>query len=67
MIVDNSILTRSRGSFALKGWAMKIAKRRALRRARVALARCLAVTMHAMLRDDTLFEAGGEVAFVCQR
>ena len=39
----NSILTRSRGSFALKGWAMKIAKRRGLRKARVALARRLAV------------------------
>ena len=53
----NSILTRSRGSFALKGWAMKIAKRRGLRKARVALARRLAVIMHAMLRDGTLFEA----------
>tara|TARA_B100000378_G_scaffold259140_1_gene238906 strand:- start:290 stop:748 length:459 start_codon:yes stop_codon:yes gene_type:complete len=37
----NSILTRSRGSFALKGWALKIAKRRELRKARVALARRL--------------------------
>jgi transposase len=53
----NSILTRSRGNFALKGWAMKIAKRRGLRKARVALARRLAVIMHAMLRDGTLFEA----------
>ena len=53
----NSILTRSRGSFALKTWAQKIAKRRGLRKARVALARRLAVIMHAMLRDGTLFEA----------
>ncbi|MEW9612451.1 IS110 family transposase [Shinella sp. S4-D37] len=53
----NSILTRSRGSFALKGGAMKIAKRRGLRKARVALAHRLAVIMHAMLRDGTLFEA----------
>ena len=44
-------------NFALKGWAMKIAKRRGLRKARVALARRLAVIMHAMLRDGTLFEA----------
>jgi transposase len=53
----NSILTRSRGNFALKTWAQKIAKRRGLRKARVALARRLAVIMHAMLRDGTLFEA----------
>jgi len=53
----NSILTRSRKSFALKSWALKIARRRGLRKARVALARRLAVIMHAMLRDGTLFEA----------
>lgn len=53
----NSILTRTRMSFALKTWAMKIAKRRGLKKARVALARRLAVIMHAMLRDGTLFEA----------
>jgi transposase len=53
----NSILTRTRQTFALKSWALKIAKRRGLRKARVALARRLAVIMHAMLRDGTLFEA----------
>jgi len=53
----NSILTRSWESFALKTWAMKIAKRRGLKKARVALARRLAVIMHAMLRDGTLFQA----------
>ncbi|GAO55883.1 mobile element protein [Novosphingobium sp. MD-1] len=53
----NSILTRSRETFALKTWAMKIAKRRGLKKARVALARRLAVIMHAMLRDGTLFQA----------
>lgn len=63
----NSILTRSRGSFALKSWAMKVAKRRGLRKARLALARRLAVLMHAMLRDGTLFEASGEVESVCQQ
>jgi transposase len=52
----NSILTRSRQTFALKTWALKIARRRGLRKARVALARRLAVIMHAMLRDGTLFE-----------
>ncbi len=53
----NSILTRSRRSFPLKSWALKIARRRGLRKARVALARRLAVIMHAMLRDGTLFQA----------
>jgi len=53
----NSILTRSRKAFALKSWAMKIARRRGLKKARVALARRLAVIMHAMLRDGTLFQA----------
>jgi len=53
----NSILTRSREAFALKTWAMRIAKRRGLTKARVALARRLAVIMHAMLRDGTLFQA----------
>ncbi|WP_420337058.1 IS110 family transposase [Roseibium sp.] len=53
----NSILTRSKESFALKEWAKKIAKRRGLKKARVALARRLAVIMHAMLRDGTLFQA----------
>lgn len=53
----NSILTRIRETFHLKTWAMKIVKRRGLRKARVALARRLAVIMHAMLRDGTLFQA----------
>mgnify|MGYP002757986582 FL=1 len=63
----NSILTRSRETFALKTWAMKIAKRRGLKKARVALARRLAVIMHAMLRDGTLFQARGRIEPVCQR
>lgn len=53
----NSILTRSRATFALKTWALKVARRRGLKKARVALARRLAVIMHAMLRDGTLFQA----------
>jgi transposase len=53
----NSILTRYKQSFPLKTWALKIARRRGLKKARVALARRLAVIMHAMLRDGTMFEA----------
>ena len=52
-----SILTRTRQTSALKNWALKIAGRRGLRKARVALARRLAVIMHAVLRDVILFEA----------
>lgn len=51
-----SILTRIKESFALNTWAMKIAKRRGLRKARVALARQLAIIMRAMLRDGNLFQ-----------
>jgi transposase len=54
-------------TFALKTWALKIAKRRGLKKARVALARRLAVIMHAMLRDGTLFEARKEVSSLRQR
>lgn len=53
----NSILTRAKSTFALKSWALKVAKRRGLRKARVAFARRLAVIMHAMLTAGTLFEA----------
>lgn len=53
----NSILTRSQKNFALTTWAMKIAKRRGLKKARVALARRLSGIMHAMLRDGTLCQA----------
>ena len=53
----NSILSRWQQTFALKTWAMKIAKCRGFKKARVALDRRLAVIMHAMLRDGTLFQA----------
>ncbi len=53
----NSILTRARKTLVLKNWALKIARRRGLRKAPVALARRLGVIMHAMLRGRTLFKA----------
>ena len=53
----NSIQTRTRQTFALKSWALKIAKQRGLKKAPVALARRLGVIVDAMLRDGTLFEA----------
>lgn len=40
---------------ALKSWAMRIAKRAGLRKAKVALARKLAVILHRMLADGKPF------------
>lgn len=44
-----------RGCTALKSWAMRIAKRAGMRKAKVALARKLAVVMHRMLADNKPF------------
>jgi transposase len=50
------ILTKPvRGCTALKSWAMRIAKRAGMNKAKVALARKLAVIMHRMLADGTTF------------
>lgn len=51
------MLTRYKGELKLKDWAMAIAKRLNMRKARIALARRLAIIMHAMLRDGTEFRA----------
>ncbi|MGK6357148.1 IS110 family transposase, partial [Sphingomonas sp. DT-207] len=40
---------------ALKGWAMRIARRAGMRKAKVALARKLAVILHRMLADAKPF------------
>jgi len=52
------ILTRSSAESGLRTWGLKLRERIGFKRAAVALARKLAVTMHAMLRDGTLFERG---------
>lgn len=50
------MLTRPvKGCSALKSWAMKLAKRAGMRKAKVALARKLVVIMHRMLADGTTF------------
>ena len=52
------ILTRPlKGCTALKSWAMRIAKRAGMSKAKVALARKLAVIMHRMLANGTTFNA----------
>jgi transposase len=51
------ILTRPlKGCTALKSWAMKLARRTGMKKAKVALARKLAVIMHRMLVDGTTFQ-----------
>lgn len=52
----NVMLTRYKGELKLKTWAFAIAKRSNMRKARVALARRLAIIMHAMLRHGTEFQ-----------
>jgi transposase len=50
------ILTKPvKGCTALKSWAMRIAKRAGMNKAKVALARKLAVIIHRMLADGTTF------------
>jgi transposase len=52
----HTIVTKPiKGCMALKSWAMRIAKRAGMKKAKVALARKLAVIMHRMLVDGTTF------------
>ena len=53
----NVMLTRYRGDLVLKDWALGIARRSTMRKARIALARRIAIIMHAMLRHGTEFRA----------
>jgi len=53
-----SILCRATRMTPLKRWALGVAKRRGSKRARVALARKLAVIMHRMWIDGTVYQPG---------
>jgi transposase len=53
----NVILTRAVKGSELKSWAMGVAKRAGMKKAKVALARKLAVVLHRMLTDGTKFIA----------
>ena len=57
-----SMLVRSTKWSWLKAWAMKIARHRGMKKAIVALARRLAVIMHRMWVDGTVFRWSREVA-----
>lgn len=56
------MLTRSVRMSSLKSWAMGVAKRRGAKKARVALARKLAVVLHRMWVDGTSFRWSSETA-----
>jgi transposase len=56
------LLTRAARFSALKRWALEVAKRRGMKRAKVALARKLAVILHRMWVDGTTFRWGREGA-----
>lgn len=56
----HSLLARSRKWSSLRAWGMRIAKRRGMARARVAVARKLAVVLHHMWSDETEFRFGKE-------
>ena len=50
------ILTRSSANSGLRTWGLKLRERVGFKRAAVAVARKLAVTMHSMLKAGTFFE-----------
>ena len=53
----NVILTRAVRGSDLKSWALRVARRAGMKKAKVALARKLAVVLHRMLADGTTFMA----------
>ena len=54
----HSLLIRSTKWSALRAWGMNVAKRRGMARARVAVARKLAVILHRMWTDGSEFRWG---------
>jgi transposase len=51
-------MVRSRKWSSLHAWGLKLAKHRGMARARVAVARKLAVVLHTMWREETSFRFG---------
>ena len=63
----NALLVRSRKWSSLRAWGMQIAKRRGMARARVAVARKLAVILHRIWRIQTEFRFGKEPSTTASR
>jgi transposase len=57
----NVLLTRIEGFSVLKAWGLRIAKRSGFKKAKVAVARKLAIILHRIWRDGTEFRWGKEV------
>ena len=51
----SAMLTRFKGRDTIKSWGLKLAKTKCHAKARVAVARKLAIVMHAMWRDGTFY------------
>jgi transposase len=60
----HSLLMRSRRWSTLRAWGLQVAKRRGMARARIAVARKLAVILHRMWADGTEFRWGKDDAAV---
>lgn len=58
----HTLLVRSTKWSRLRAWGMNVAKRRGMARARIAVARKLAVILHRMWRDDADFRFGPSAA-----
>jgi transposase len=56
----NILLTRAARWSSLKAWAMRVATRQGMKKAKVALARKLAVVLHRMWLDGTQFRWGSQ-------
>ncbi len=59
----NAIYCKNIGGLRLRDWAHAIAKRTGPRKAKVALARKLGVTLHAMWRTGSIFKESTTTAF----
>jgi len=56
------ILTRAQADSHLRAWGLKLREKLGFKRAAVAVARKLAVIMHAMLKSETVFDRSGAMA-----
>ena len=56
----NIMLTRAARWSSLKAWALRVGNRQGMKKAKVALARKLAVVLHRMWLDGTVFRWGGQ-------
>jgi len=56
-----TLITQVKKPSALLSWATQLYERKGFKKAAVAAARRIAVTLHCIWRDNTVFEANGKV------